>query len=374
MKIVTAPDSFKESMSAEQACAAMERGVVAVFPDAEVVAVPMADGGEGTVDALVAGLGGDLRTTSVVGPMGEPTQARWGWVPDERLAIVEIAEAAGIHLVPREARDPRVATTAGVGELLDDVLSHSPVRLIVGLGGSVTNDGGAGMLAALGASILDADGRPVSTAAELGRVATVDLAPVTKRFAGVRLDVACDVSNPLLGEEGATATFGPQKGATPEMVAELDTALSGYAKALATSGADVAEIPGAGAAGGLGAAFLALGASLRPGIEIVIETTDLAGKMAGADYVLTGEGSMDEQTLRGKTPYGVAKAASEQGVKVLAFAGRLGEGSEVLLEHGFTELHQITEPGTPLPEALAQGAANLERAVREAFEALSQDA
>ncbi|MFD1506233.1 glycerate kinase [Georgenia yuyongxinii] len=366
MKLVLAPDSFKESMTAQEAVEAMSRGVRAVFPDAELVAAPMADGGEGTTAALTAALGGELVTTAAHDALGRPITATYGYVAAEQLAVVEVAAAAGIDLVAPAERDPLRASSAGVGEMLLDALDRGARRVVVGLGGSVTNDGGAGMLQALGVRLLDADGAELPPGGgALARLADIDATGLDPRLASLDVEIASDVTNPLCGPEGASAVFGPQKGATPEMVAELDRALGVFAEAVSSAtGRDVADRSGAGAAGGLGAAFLAFfDARLRPGVDVVMAAARLEERMAGADLVLTGEGGVDAQTLLGKTPFGVARAASRHGVPVIAFAGHVGDGAELLYDNGFAAIVPIVRSVTDLPTALAQGQVNLERAV-----------
>ncbi|MBC7442303.1 MAG: glycerate kinase [Ramlibacter sp.] len=366
MKFVLAPDSFKESMSAAEAVAAMERGVRTVFPDAECVGLPMADGGEGTVDALVAARGGALVDAAAQDALGRSLVARYGYVADERLAIIEIAAAAGIQLIDPADRDQRIASTFGVGRLITDALDRGARRFVIGLGGSVTTDGGAGMLHALGAQLFDADGRDLpGGGAALARLARIDLAGFDPRLLDATFEIASDVTNPLLGAEGAAAVFGPQKGADDETVRELDAALAVYARVLAeATGRDVAGLPGAGAAGGLGAAFLAcFDCRLRRGIDVVMQAAGLSARMAGAAYVFTGEGSLDAQTLGGKTPLGVAEVAVSADVPVIAFAGRIGDGAEALYDHGFSALVPIVAGVGDLPQALRDGPKNLERAV-----------
>jgi glycerate kinase len=363
MKVVLAPDSFKESMSASAAAAAMARGVRRVLPDAECVEVPMADGGEGTTDALVAALGGDLRRVAVRNALGRTVEATYGWTPDG-LAVIEVAAAVGLGLIGPSQRDILRSTSSGVADLLTDALDAGATRFILGLGGSATNDGGAGLLTGLGAVLLDDAGEPVPPApAELGRVARVDLSSLDPRVSRVTIELACDVTNPLLGEHGASAVFGPQKGATPEQVPVLDAALARLADALALAcGHDVRELPGAGAAGGLGAAFLSLGARMRRGVEVVVEASGLEQHIRGADLVITAEGSMDFQTLSGKTPAGVAEAAARHGVPTIGLAGRLGQGAEDLIDHGFAAVVPIVRGPVDLPTALRTGPENLELA------------
>ncbi len=367
MKVVLAPDSFKESMSAAQAVAAMARGVRTVLPDAECVEVPMADGGEGTADALVAALGGQWRTVASTDALGRPIEAAYGL--SGGLAVVEVAAAVGIGLVAPAERDVARSSSLGVADLIRDALGAGATRLVVGLGGSATTDGGAGLLAGLGVRWLDADGNALSpTPAGLAALDHADVSGLDPRLAAVAIELACDVTNPLLGTEGAAAVFGPQKGATPGQVPVLDATLARIADALVAAGLpDVRDLPGSGAAGGLGAAFLALGARMRRGVEVVAEAAHLEEAVAGADLVLTGEGSLDRQTLSGKTPSGVADVAARHGVPVIAFAGRLGEGSEELLGRGFAAVVSITTGPCDLATALAQGPANLERAVAMAL-------
>jgi glycerate kinase len=366
MKFVLAPDSFKESMTAPVAVAAMERGIRAVFPDADCVGAPMADGGEGTVDALVAALGGVHVTAEVQDALGRPARARYGYIPGEELAIIEIAAAAGIDLVAEADRDPRTASTFGVGQLIAHALDRGARRFVVGLGGSVTTDGGAGMLQALGARLLDSAGADLpGGGAALARLARIDLAGFDARLAAATFEIASDVTNPLLGPIGTSAVFAPQKGADERTVRELEGALTVYARVVAaTTGRDVAGQAGAGAAGGLGAAFLAFFDSrMRRGVEVVMDAARLADRMAGADFVFTGEGSIDAQTLSGKTPLGVAEAAARHAVPVIAFAGRIGDGAEALYGRGFAAIVPIVQGVSDLPRALTEGPRNLERAV-----------
>ncbi len=364
MKVVVAPDSFKESMTAAEAAAAMARGVLAVHPGAECIQVPMADGGEGTARTLLDALGGRWVQVATTDALGRPIEAGYALLPGG-LAVIEVASAVGLGLIEPADRDVLRSCSLGVADLVLDALSAGADRLVIGLGGSATTDGGAGLLAGLGAAWLDDSGRRLHPVpAELARLARLDLTGLDPRLSGVRLQVASDVTNPLLGERGSAAVFGPQKGASPEQVAELDTILARVADALVAAGADdVRDSPGAGAAGGLGAAFLVLGAELRPGVEVVAEAVGLADRVRGADLVLTGEGSIDGQTLHGKAPAGVADVAAALGVPVIGFAGRIGPGAEALLERGFAGLVPIVEAPFDLATALREGPANLERAV-----------
>lgn len=368
MKVVCAPDSFKESMSAAEAAAAMTRGVRSVFPNAQCVEVPMADGGEGTTEALVDALGGEWREVATVDALGRPITARYGLAPDG-LAVIEVAAAVGIGQIAPDERDVMAALSTGVADLVRDALDAGATRLIVGLGGSATTDGGAGLLAGLGAVWLGPDGAELEPTPDalraLDRVALSGLEP---RLAGVTIDLACDVTNPLLGPSGSAAVFGPQKGASPDQVPVLDGVLGRIADALVAAGTpEVRDRPGAGAAGGLGAAFLALGAEMRRGVEVVADAAGLDDAVAGADLVLTGEGSIDSQTLSGKTPAGVADVAARHGVPVIAFAGRLGEGVDELIGNGFAAVLSIVTGPCDLPTALREGPSNLERAVATAM-------
>jgi glycerate 2-kinase len=357
MKIVIAPDSFKESLSALEVAEAVERGFRMVFPEAEYVKVPMADGGEGTVQSLVDATGGRIVEVEVTGPLGEPVLAFFGLLGDGKTAVIEMAAASGLHLVPRDRRNPLVTTTRGTGELIRAALDAGANHLIIGLGGSATNDGGAGMVQALGGRLLDRDGRDIGPGGgALADLQAIDLSELDPRLKSVRIDVACDVDNPLTGAKGASAIFGPQKGATPDMVAILDRNLAHYADMIRRElGKQVGDIPGAGAAGGLGAGLLAfLPAELKRGVDIVIETVQLAERVKGADLVITGEGRIDGQTVFGKTPIGVAKTAKRFGVPVIGIAGSLGDDSTAVLDHGIDALFTIVPGVVPLEQALEQ--------------------
>ena len=326
----------------------------------------MADGGEGTVDALVEATGGEHVVAQVHDGLGRPVRARYGMVLEEELAIIEIASAAGFDLIAEADRDPGATSTFGVGELIIDALNRGARHFVVGLGSSATNDGGAGMLQALGARLLDRRGKdlPMGGAA-LSRLDRIDLSMFEPRLATAQFQIASDVTNPLLGANGASAVFGPQKGADDATVAELDLALSTWAHVItSTTGRDVAMVPGSGAAGGLGAAFLAFfNAQMHRGVDVVMSATHFADKIAGADYVFTGEGSVDAQTASGKTLLGVAEVSARHGVPVIAFAGRIGDGADVLYPLGFTALVPIVQGASDLAKALAEGPMNLERAV-----------
>ncbi|MBY6188556.1 glycerate kinase [Marinobacter hydrocarbonoclasticus] len=367
MKIVVAPDSYKESLSALDVATEIEAGLKQALPHASVVKVPVADGGEGTVQAMVDATGGRYETRTVTGPLGQPVDARFALLGDGSTAVVEMAEASGLHLVEPAQRDPRITTTFGTGELIRAALDLGVQHLILGLGGSATNDGGAGMAAALGAQLLDAEGQPLPTGgAALARLARIDTRHLDPRLAQLTVEVACDVDNPLCGTKGASAVFGPQKGASAEVVAELDAALAHYAECLQQQlGQDVAEVPGAGAAGGMGAAALAfLGARLRPGIEIVLDTVGLDAHLEDADLVITGEGRIDSQTIHGKTPMGVAKRAKARGLPVIGLAGSLSDDVDVVHAHGIDAVFSILPRPMTLEEALVSARPFLRQAAR----------
>jgi glycerate kinase len=369
MRVILAPDSFKGSATALAVAEAMERGVRLVFPAAEVLKVPIADGGEGTVEALVAATRGRTLHAVVKGPLGEPVHAAWGILGDGQTAVVEMAAASGLPLVPRAQRDPRRATTFGTGELVRAALDAGLTRIIVGIGGSATNDGGAGMARALGVRFLDAAGVELPEGgAALARLERIDVRGLDPRLARVDLLVACDVDNPLTGPRGASAVYGPQKGATPEMVRDLDSALARFAEvARATTGRDVANTAGAGAAGGLGAGLLFFTpARLRPGVGIVLEATGFAALVKGADLVITGEGRTDAQTAMGKAPVGVAAVAAQHGVPVVCLAGGLGPGADDVLARGIDALASVVPQAMALEDAMAQGPALIEAATARA--------
>ncbi len=365
MRIVIAPDSYKGSVSALGVAQAMERGLQRVFPDAEIGLVPIADGGEGTVEALVTATGGQFCQTEVTGPLGERVIAQWGILGDGVTAVIEMAAASGLPLVPPARRDPRLTTTYGTGELIRAALDRGLRRLIIGIGGSATNDGGAGMAEALGARFLDTAGQPLAPGgAALARLATIDPSGLDPRLQETQIQVACDVDNPLCGPRGASAIYGPQKGATPTMVAELDRALRRFGGIAAqTFGRDVSEQPGAGAAGGLGAALLWFAnARLQPGIEIVIAATGLRELIRQADWVLTGEGATDYQTAFGKAPVGIAKVAQEYNVPVVCLSGGLGRDYQAVYACGIAAIASITPCPMPLEECMENGVTLIEDA------------
>ncbi|MEX5443937.1 glycerate kinase [Acinetobacter schindleri] len=364
---VLAPDSFKESMSAEQACQAMQRGVLQVFPDACCIAVPMADGGEGTVEALLRSLDGQGITCMVTGPLVTQQVSTYFAIVDYgRTAVLEMAKANGIHLLAAEQRNPMLTSTYGTGEMIRQALDLGVSKIIIGLGGSVTNDGGAGMAQALGVQFFNSTGEAIQVCGgNLDQINQIDISQLDARLKNTEILIASDINNPLCGPNGASAIFGPQKGATPEMVQQLDRNLSHFADLVEASlGISIKNVAGSGAAGGLGFGLMAFaGAKLQSGVELIIEQSRLAEKIAQADYVLTGEGKIDSQTALGKTPFGVAQVAQQFNKPVLAFAGLVGEGIESLFDTGFTQIVGINPPDCSLEEALKNGEVNLEKAV-----------
>ncbi|MGB1311902.1 MAG: glycerate kinase [Leucothrix sp.] len=368
MKILIAPDSFKESLSAEGVAKAIARGFHTIFPDTEYVLLPVADGGEGTTDALVAATGGRRFTQQATGPIGESVEAFWGLLGDGKTAVVETAAASGLDLIDASQRDPLTATTRGTGELILAAVAQGAKHIIVGLGGSATNDGGAGMLQALGLGLLDAAGEPIpSGGGGLAKLARIDLDSLDPRLVDVRFDVACDVNNPLVGDNGASAIFGPQKGATPDMVKVLDSNLAHFAQITQqVTAKDIINIPGAGAAGGLGGAFLGfLNATLKSGIDIVLDAVDYEAQLEGVSLVITGEGRIDSQTICGKTPIGVSKRAKAVGdIPVIALAGSVSEDAAVVHEHGIDALFSVVPGVVTLDNALATADENLYRTAR----------
>ena len=365
MLIVVAPDSYKGSVSALGVAQAMERGILRVFPQAKVRQVPIADGGEGTVDALVAATGGEIRHAEVTGPVGDKLTASWGILGDGRTAVIEMAAASGLPLVPAQQRDPRTTTSFGTGELIGAALDAGLRKIIIGIGGSATNDGGVGMAQALGIRFSGNDGNELPAGgAALAGLQRIDLDGIDQRIGEAEITVACDVDNPLCGARGASAVFGPQKGATPEMVAELDAALAHFAAcARDATGRDVALLPGAGAAGGLGAGLMFFtAAKLRPGVEIVLDAVGFADVVKDAAFVVTGEGRTDFQTAFGKAPVGVAKLAKRFGVPVYCLSGGLGDGADDVLAQGIAAVISICERPMSLEQCMRAGEALIESA------------
>lgn len=352
MRIVVAPNAFKETLSAAQAAQILGRVFLTEFPGCECRAIPIADGGDGTLDALLGACGGTREMTSVTGPLGEPVMAAWGRLGDGDTAVIEMAEASGLARVPRTDRNPLRTTSHGTGELICRALDAGARDIVLGIGGSATVDGGLGLLQALGVTCLDASDQVLSrplTGADLSRVARINLDALDTRLAGVRLRVACDVDAPLTGARGAAAVFGPQKGATPAMVEVLERGLANLGEIYASiAGRDIAGVPGAGAAGGVGAALIAvLGASLEPGTAILFETAGLPSAVAAADLVVTGEGRLDASTLFGKAPARVADLARTHGVPVVAFCGRQDPAAAEALARRFDAIIEISSPDIP---------------------------
>ncbi|CAG21496.1 glycerate kinase [Photobacterium profundum] len=367
MKIVIAPDSYKESLTAMEVATAIEAGFRQVMPNAEYQKLPMADGGEGTVQSLVDATDGTIIKHTVTGPLGEQVKGFYGLMGGGKTAIIEMAAASGLHLVPAEKRNPLLTTSFGTGELIKAVLDQGVEHIIVGIGGSATNDGGLGMAQALGIKMLNAQGNELGYGGgELAQLARIDMSGIDPRLAKIKLEVACDVNNPLCGLKGASHIFGPQKGATPAIVEQLDANLAHYAEIInAQLGQDVKDIPGAGAAGGLGAALLGLfNASLRPGIDIVMDAVNFTDIVSDADLVITGEGRIDSQTVHGKTPIGVARAAKKFHIPVIGIAGCLSNDCDVVYEHGIDAVFSVVPRAMALSDAFEEAAFNVQMTAR----------
>ena len=363
-KYVVAPDSFKESMTAKEVCDAMEKGIKKADSAAEVIKVPMADGGEGTVDSLVDATNGQRVIVEVTGPLGNKISAYYGILGNGTTAVIEMAKASGLEIVQKKKRNPMITTTFGTGELIRHALDHNVKEIIIGLGGSSTNDGGSGMAQALGAKLLDQNNHQISFGGgNLDKLDKIDISNLDSRLQDVRIILASDVTNPLIGEDGASRVFGPQKGATPEMVEKLENNLQHYAKIIKRDlNKDVASVSGAGAAGGLGAGLMAFTTcKMRQGVDIAIEVTKLEEKVKSADYVFTGEGGTDFQTKFGKTPYGVAKLGKKYHKPVISLAGYLGEGIDSLYSEGLTAIFGIIPGACDLSTALKNGPSNVAR-------------
>ncbi|ENW92689.1 glycerate kinase [Acinetobacter dispersus] len=364
MKVVIAPDSFKDSLSAHGIAQAIALGWQQVFPNAEIIQCPMADGGEGSIQAVLEVCSGQWREQIVQGPLGEAVLAKWGWLDADKIAIIEMAQASGIQLLLPSQRDACHSSTYGTGQLILAALDAGAKQIILTIGGSATNDAGAGLLNALGAKFLDADHQVLPAGGlALQNLVQIDLENFDSRIQQTKFLLAADVTNPLCGPNGASHIFGPQKGASPQQVLALDQALSHFADVTAQYfGFDQRNETGAGAAGGLGfAAKIFLKAEFRSGVEVIAELNQLTAKIQGADWVITGEGKFDEQTLNGKTPFGVAKIAQAASVPVIVIAGTLGQNYQALYEHGITAVFSLTSGPTSLEEA-CQNAADLIRA------------
>lgn len=370
MKVVVAVDSFKGSMTSMEAARAVRDGILAADPKTYIVIKPLADGGEGTTDALIEGMHGEKVKITVTGPYGEKIDSYYGYLPEKKTAVIEMAAAAGITL--SDKREPMQATTYGVGEMISDAIDRGCRNIIMGIGGSATTDGGIGMMKALGIQFLDENGNDVGEGAQaLFRVRKIQKEGVHPFLSKVRFQIACDVTNPLCGSQGAVYVFGPQKGVTEEIKAMLDEAMNRYAAVVeSTLGIRCRDIPGAGAAGGLGFACLAfLNAVLTPGIDLVLNAVDLESELLDADIVVTGEGRLDEQTAMGKAPVGVAKRAKKYGAKVIAFAGSVTEGAGACNKEGIDAFFPIVRGVTTLDEAMSKetAMANMRAASEQVF-------
>jgi len=354
MKIVVAPDSFKGSLTAVEVSDAIEQGIREIFPEAEIKKIPMADGGDGTVQCLVNATGGKILREKVTGPLGDEVLASYGILGDKKTAVIEMAEASGLTLVPENKRNPLITTTYGTGQLIKSALGQGCRKMIIGIGGSATNDGGAGMVQALGGKLLDKGGEEIGFGGgELKKVFRINTKYLDKRLSETKVLIASDVSNPLCGPKGASRVYGPQKGATPEMIKKLDESLAYFAEIIKRDlNKDIKNIPGAGAAGGLGAGLIAfLDAELRPGIEIIIEIVKLERAIQDADLVITGEGKIDSQTIYGKAPIGVAKIAKKYNIPVIAVAAIIGDDADIVHQYGIDTLLKISEPPMNLNES-----------------------
>lgn len=369
MTIILAPDSFKESLSAVEAANAMKAGILQIAPHAEIIALPLADGGEGTVRALVTAAGGELIVAKVTGPLGEPVPAEYGIIDNGATAVIEMAAASGLSLVPPQKRNPLYTTTFGTGELIKKVIEQGCQNIIIGIGGSATNDGGAGLAQALGVVFTDHHGRTIETPMcgdLLGSVAELDTSACDALLSGVTVHVACDVTNPLLGDNGAAAVYAPQKGADAEIQTELETNMRHFIDRVEeTYNMQVREIPGAGAAGGLGAGLLAFcHAELSPGIDLILDAIGFDDYLPHADLVITGEGQIDGQSVHGKTIMGVLQRCNKANIPVIALAGTIGDQAEKLYKHGLTGMFSICKSPMSLDDALANASGLLSFACR----------
>ena len=367
MKIVISPDSYKESLSALEVAVQIEAGFRTQFPHAQYIKLPVADGGEGTVNAMVAATSGRIITVNVTGPLGDSVNAFYGISGDGHSAFIEMAAASGLELVPMAQRNPLKTTSYGTGELISHALNQGVKQIIIGIGGSATNDGGAGMVQALGVKLLDKQGKPLGFGGErLADLNSIDMTGLDPRVRQCQIDVACDVTNPLTGKEGASSIFGPQKGATPEMVAQLDKGLLHYAGLIHHHlDIDVDQVEGAGAAGGLGAALFAFcGATLSPGIDIVTEALGLDALVKDATFVITGEGRIDSQSIHGKVPIGVARIAKRYNKPVIGIAGSLTDDVDVVYEYGLDAVFSVLYRICTLEQALDNAADNVFKTAR----------
>lgn len=375
MKVVIAIDSLKGSLSSMEAGMAIKDGILAAKPDAEVIVKPLADGGEGTTDALIEGMNGERIDLTVTGPMHTPVDAYYGYLKDTNTAVMEMASAAGITLVPDSEKNPLLATSYGVGEMINDAIQRGCRNFIIGIGGSVTNDGGIGMLKALGIRFLDENGEDAGEGGQaLAKIARIDVSGMNPLLKECHIQVACDVNNPLCGENGSTYVYGPQKGVTEDMKKTLDETMAHFARVTSeTLENDYMNTPGAGAAGGLGYAFLAYtGAALTPGIELILDAVGLEEELSGADVVVTGEGRLDFQTAMGKAPVGVARLAKKYNAKVIAFAGSVTKEATACNKEGIDAFFPILRGVCTLAEAMDPVAArnNMTATVEQVFRLL----
>jgi len=371
MKIVIAPDSFKGSLTAVEVSDAIEQGVREIFPEAEIVKIPMADGGDGTVQCLVNATGGKILRKKVTGPLGDEVLASYGILGDKKTAVIEMAEASGLTLVLEEKRNPLITTTYGTGQLIKAALDQGCRKMIIGIGGSATNDGGAGMVQALGVKLLDKEGKEIGFGGgELKKITRIDISYMDKRLYNAKVLVASDVTNPLCGPKGASKIYGPQKGATPEIIEELDKSLAHFAEIIKRDlHKDIKDIPGAGAAGGLGASLMAfLNAELKPGIDIVIEVVRLEEAIKDAGLVITGEGKIDSQTIYGKAPIGVAKIAKKYNIPVIAVAAIIGDDADIVHQYGIDNLIKVSEPPMSLTESKSKKAQLVKKSIAQFLE------
>ena len=367
MNILIAPDSFKESLSALKVSQAIASGFKDIFPSVNCILLPVADGGKGTTDALINSTGGKARFTQVQDPLGNPINAQWGILGNGKTAVIETAAASGLDLVPNELRNPLLTSSYGTGQLIMAALEEGGEKIIIGLGGSATNDGGCGILRALGAVFTDQHGQPLPPGGgSLANLADLDISNLDPRLYSVTFEVACDVDNPFLGPEGASAVFGPQKGANPQQVAELEQCLTNYSDILSrVCGVDIRSIPGSGAAGGIGAALSALfKTELKSGIEIVLDAVEINKHLPTSQLVITGEGKIDDQSLRGKTPIGVAKRAKTFGCPVIALAGSVSQEQEAIINSGIDAVFSVVSGVTSLEAALKEAEVNIQNCAR----------
>lgn len=371
MKIIVAPDSFKGSLTAVEVSDAIEQGIREIFLEAEIVKIPMADGGDGTVQCLVNATGGEILRKKVTGPLGDEVLASYGILGDKKTAVIEMAEASGLTLVPENKRNPLITTTYGTGQLIKAALDQGCRKMIIGIGGSATNDGGAGMVQALGVKLLDREGKEIGFGGgELRKIFRIDTKYLDNRLSETEVLIASDVSNPLCGPKGAARIYGPQKGATPEIIKQLDESLAHFAEVIKRDlHKDIKDIPGAGAAGGLGAGLIAfLDAELKPGIEIIIEIVKLEQAIKDADLVITGEGKIDSQTIYGKAPIGVAKIAKKYNIPVIAVAAIIGDDADIVHQYGISTLLKISEPPIGLAEPKPKKVQLIKKCIKQFLE------